>query len=240
MRIKSVLLLIGLLAATAPAASQSNIPQITEDALIARIRAKITPLYIKYTGVECTREIVSKQYDSRNDLYLGGYTVLVRRKEFFYKRAKYTVLKYSKDGKDEPAWKYNYITRKPAFQPFDPDTDKNYDIKLKGKKSIKNVLCWEFDVIPKKKTSRHIIGSVYFTVKGLDLFYLEGTVAKFPISLKSLDMQIYFKKVGDAYVMSNGTYTFVVHIPVFYPHRKYVQTFTSSDDILMPAEQKKD
>jgi hypothetical protein len=238
MRKKRALLLIGILAVTAPVASKNNEPKNIENELIAKIQAKISPLYKKYAGVDCIREIVSKQYDSRNDSYLGGYTVLLQRKEFFYKKAKYKVLKYTKDGKDLALWRYNYATRKPAYQPFDPDSDKNYTIKLLGKKAVKNSLCWEFDVIPKKKTSRHIIGKVYFTVNGLDLFYLEGTVAYYPIGLSSLYLEIYFKKLDDAYVMSNGTYTFVVHIPIFYPYRKFVQTFTSSEDKLIPLEQK--
>ena len=238
MRKRSIAILAGILAIAAPVVSETDGLKNIEDELITKIRAKITPLYKKYDGVECMREIVSKQYDSRNDSYLGGYTVLLRRKEFFYKKAKYKVLKYTKDGKDLALWRYNYSTRKPAYQPFDPDTDNNYTIKLLGKKAVKNVLCWEFDVIPKKKTSRHLKGNVYFTVNGLNLFYLEGTVADYPIGLASLYMEIYFKKLDDAYVMSNGTYTFVVHIPIFYPHRKFVQTFTSSEDRLIPAEQK--
>lgn len=239
MRKKRAILLAGILALASPAFSEAGGLKNIEEDLLSKIRAKITPLYKKYIGVESTREIVSKQYDSRNDTYLAGYTVLLRRKEHFYKRAKYKVLKYIKDGNEQPLWKYNYPTRKPAYQPFDPDTDKNYTIALLGKKIIKNIPCWEFDVIPKKKTFRHIIGNVYFTINGLDLFYLKGTVADYPFGLKNLYMEIYFKKLEDAYIMSNGTYTFVVDIPIFYPHRKFVQTFTSSEDRLIPAEQKK-
>jgi hypothetical protein len=160
----------------------------------------------------------------------------VHRKEFFYKRAKYDVLKYIKDGKEQPGWKYNFMTRKPVYPPFDADNDKNYTIRLLGKKMIADIQCWEFDVIPKKKTTRHLKGKMYFSVNGLDLVLIEGTVADYPIGVKSLFIEIYFKKLGEAYVASRGTYTFVVDIPLFYPHKKFVQTFTSRDDRLIPVK----
>ncbi len=219
---------------TEPAAPESTLPEMLESKIIAKIMEKTLPVYSKYIGVESTREIVSRQYDSRDNSYRGGYTVLLRRKEYFHKRATYRVLKYIKDGKEERSWKYNFPTRNPAYQPFDPDTEKNYATKLRGKKTINGIPCWEFEVIPKKNTSRHFKGNVYFSIRGLDLIYLEGTVAHYPIGLKSLTMAIYFKKLDDACVASRGAYTFVVHVPLFYPNRRFKQTFTSSNDRLIP------
>ncbi len=211
------------------------IPEKLEQEIISKIRAKTEPVYRKYIGVESTREIISRQYDSRDNSYRGGYTVRLRRKEYFHKKAHYKVLKYVKDGKEEPVWKYNYPTRNPVHQPFDPDTDKNYITRLCGKKTINGIPCWEFEVIPKKETPRHLRGKIYFSISGLDLIYLEGTLARYPVGLKSLTMAIYFKKLDDAYVISKGSYTFAVLVPLFYPHRKFEQTFTSTDDRLIPA-----
>ncbi len=207
-----------------------------EQEIILKIREKTAAVYRKYTGVECTREIVSRQYDSRDNSYRGGYTVQLRRREFFHKKAEYKVLKYIRDEKEEPGWKYNYPTRSPVYQPFDPDTERNYITRLRGKKNIDGIQCWEFEVIPKKNTSRHLKGNVYFSIGSLDLIYLEGTVADYPIGLKSLSIAIHFKKLDDAYVASRGSYTFIVHVPLFYPHRKFEQTFTSSGDRLIPAQ----
>ena len=234
-RYRGLLCCTMLMAAAAGTAGGAD--QNTEHEISEKIRAKIAPIYRKYIGVECKREIISMQYDSRDNTYQGTYTVLLDRKEYFYKRAKYTVLKYVKDGKETAKWKYRPRTLPPAFPPFDPESDKHYDIRLAGKKAIQGVPCWEFEIIPKKKNSRHIKGRCYFTVKGLDLFYLEGTVADLPFGVKSVDLEIFFKKVEDAYVLSHGTYTFVVHVPVFYPHKKFVQKFTSSEDRLIPVKQ---
>jgi hypothetical protein len=91
-------------------------------------------------------------------------------------------------------------------------------------------------VVPKKKTSRHMKGKAYFTVRDLDLFCLEGTIADNPTGLQSLYLKIFFKKLEDAYCMSTGTYILMVHVPLFYPHRKLVQTFSSSEERLIPAK----
>jgi hypothetical protein len=218
-----------------PALSETIMPEKLERELIIKIRAKTEPVYKKYVGVECTREIISRQFDSRDHTYKGGYTVQLRRREYFRKKASYKVLKFIRNGKEEPTWKYNYPTRSPVYQPFDPDTDKNYFTYLRGKKTIAGIPCWEFEVVPKKNTSRHLKGKVYFSIRGLDLVYLEGTVAHYPIGLQSLSMAIFFKKLDDAYVASSGSYNFVVHVPLFYPYHRFEQTFTSSDDRLIPA-----
>ena len=229
--------IIFLLSAQFPVLAGDRKPGTLEQEIISRIKARTAPVYQKYIGVESTREIVSRQYDSRDNSYRGGYTVLVRRKEYFYKKATYKVLKYVRDGKEEPSWKYNYPTREPVYMPFDPESDNNYIIKLIGKKTIAGIPCWEFDVAPRKDTARHLKGKIYFTISGLNLIFLEGTIADYPIGLQSLAMSIYFKKLDDACVMDRGTYTFTVHVPLFYPYRKFEQTFRSGGDRLIPKEQ---
>lgn len=233
----SSILLAAIAMALTPGPAPDHVTtEHSEQDMVRQIREKMLPVYRKYIGVESIREIVSRQYDSRDNTCRGGYTVLLRRREYFHRRATYKVLKYMKDGKPEPAWKYNYPTRSPAYLPFGPDSETNYATRLKGKKTIRGVPCWEFEVIPKKNTSRHMRGSIYFSVKGLDLIYLEGTVAYYPPGLKSLAMAVYFKKLDDAFVMSEGSYTFVVHVPLFYPHRKFEQSFISRDDRLIPVK----
>jgi hypothetical protein len=230
--------LAGAMLFTVYSAPSDAVPALAENEIIARIRAKISPLYEKYAGIECLREITSMQYDSRDNTFLESYTVLLRRREYFYRKADYKVLKYIKDGKEKPRWYYNFPTRKPVHQLFDRDMDKNYAVKLLGKKSVNNVECWEIDVIPQKKTPRHMKGKAYFTVKDLDLFCLEGTIADNPTGLQSLYLKIFFKRLDDAYCMSTGTYILMVHVPIFYPHRKMVQTFSSSEERLIPAKKK--
>jgi len=204
--------------------------------ILLRIREQAGNVYSKYTGVESQREIKSFQYNAKTGGLISSNEVTMIRKEYFHKKAEYIVLKYIKDGKLLPPKNYNYKTRDPLIMPFDPGSNGNYIIKLNGEVEVTGKRCYEVDVLPKIKTSRTLCGKMYFTVDNLEPYYLEGTIARYPVGLESLRFQIYFKKVGDAWVMSHGTYTFVIHIPVFYPHRKFVSQFVSTNDQLIPLK----
>lgn len=204
--------------------------------ILAKIKVKAAAIYAKYIGVKCRREITSKQYDDRDGKFLGGYKVIVNRREYYYKKPEYTVVKFIKNDKEESPDDYSYSPRDPVYPPLAPKYDKEYAITLTGKKLISSVPCYQLEVVPRRKTQRHFLGKLYFTENGLDLYYMEGTVARYPLGLKSLYFQLYFRKLGDAFVMSHGDYVFVINIPLFYPHRKFVQHVVSWDDALIPAE----
>jgi len=207
------------------------------DEIISRIRRKSAIIYQKYKGVECRRTIISKQYDSRTGVEVGGYEAVLQRKEYFYQKAKNEVLSFTPYGKMSVPRRFLFQTRPPIHPPFDAKADANYRLRVVGKKRIQGKECWEIAVTPLKKTYRHLAGSAYFTVRELDLLCLAGTVADLPTGVKSLSMEVFFKRLDDAYVIDRGTYAFTIHIPIFFPHRRLVQTFTSCDDRLIPAHE---
>lgn len=228
-----------ILAGTIPALAGDVRSAELEAKIISGINTKALLMYTKYSGVECKKEIVSRQYDYRDNSYIGSYSVLFNRKEFYYKKPENKIITYIRNGKREPAWKYHFPAGMPPHHPFAPDTDKHYTIKLVGKKRINNVFCWELDVIPKKKTRRHMKGKIYFTCSSLDLFFLKATFAKYPIGVKGLEIEIYFKKLDDACVASHGTYTFMMNLPFIYPHTKFVQEFLYSENRLIMTKKVK-
>lgn len=204
--------------------------------VIGLLREKARVIYTRYSGVESRREINSTQYDDRDGKPMGSYIVTVNRREYFYKKPEFTVLRYVKDGKETPTKEYRYMVREPVYPPFDGDSDKHYRIALRGTTRVDGVLCHVIDIVPREKTPRHLAGKAYINAETLDLYCLEGTVARYPLGVKSISMRIFFKKVDDAWVMSHGTYTFSVHVPFFYPHRRFVATFRSYEDRLIPSD----
>lgn len=214
-----------------------EIADYQSDEIISRIRRKSAIIYQKYKGVECRRTIISKQYDDRTGAEVGGYEAVLLRKEYFYQKAKNEVLSFSPYGKMSVPRRFLFQTRPPIHPPFDANADTNYRLRVTGKKRIQGKECWEIAVTPLKKTYRHLAGSAYFTVQELDLLCLAGTVADLPTGVKSLSMEVFFKKLDDAYVIDRGTYAFTIHIPIFFPHRRLVQTFTSCEDRLIPAHE---
>jgi hypothetical protein len=202
--------------------------------ILGKIRAKALLMYSKYDGVESRRDTLSRQYDSRNGRLLAAYRVIVLRSEYFYRRPTYVTLQYFRDGRELPADEYSYRTRDPVYPPFDQDNDKNYTVRLKGPALFTGRRCWEVEILPKKRSTRHLSGTALFDAETLDLVCLEGTVSSLPIGVHRIYMKLFFKNLQDATVISHGEILFEVHIPLFYPHKRFVNTFTSSDEKLIP------
>jgi len=206
------------------------------DDILRKIREKAGYAFSRYSGVESRREITTGQYDFLTGKLITSYRAVLLRKDYFYKKAEFKALKFVRDGRELPPEKFNYRSMDPVHMPFAKNSDENYSIILGGETAIDGVSCWELEVIPKKNTMRHFSGKIYFTIDGLDLYYLKGTVAYRPFVLKNLSMEIYFKKTGDISVMSRGSYVIEIDVPLFFPHRKIVSSFTSTEDKLIPAE----
>lgn len=203
--------------------------------ILSRIAEKLKDTYEKNIGVEAKRDTINVFYNSKTNEFLGINRAILIRKEYFYKRAEYTVLKYYEDDKERPPDEYNYRTRDPIFPPLDKNSEKNYDVKLNEIVIINRVPCYEIIIIPKIKSVRHLSGKAYFTVKGLDLYYMEGSLAANSFGLKNSRIQLYFKKFKGASVLDHGMMIFDVHIPFFYPNKRIVVIVSSSDEKLIPV-----
>lgn len=202
--------------------------------VLAAIRANAARVYSAYEGVEARRSAVSRVYDSRSGKLIESAEVLLIRREYFRRRPEYTALRYVKNGEELPPEKFSYRTRDPIHLPFDVDHDVNYRERVAGTAVVEGVRCYEIELIPRQKTARHFSGRAFFAVDGLALRYLEGTLADNPFGVKSLKLRLYFRSLGEASVVDRGEYDIDVHVPILYPHRRIVHSFTSSEDRLIP------
>lgn len=227
-----ILVLLAIAFPFARAGSAS--PSVSHDEILAAIRDNASRVYSSYEGVEARRNAVSRVYDSRTGALIDSAEVLLIRKEYFRRKPEYTALRYVKNGEELPPDKYGYRTREPIHLPFDVDNDVNYSERISGTAVVEGVRCWMVEIVPKKKTARHISARAYFAVDGLALRYLEGTLADNPFGVKSLTMRLYFRSLNGAAVVQRGEYEIDVHVPIVYPHRRIVHRFTSSGDRLIP------
>lgn len=235
MRISSLtgLILASLVFSAAGIAEETD--PAWKEVILEKIRAKTKSHFEAYEGVEAQRHIISQQYNSKTDELIGDYEVWLVRTEYYHKKASYRVLKFVKNGRLMSPSDYNYRTREPPHLPFQGDNDLHYEERITGIARRGGEQCYEVEIIPKKKTARHMRGRAYFSVKGLDLLYIEGGLASHPLGVKRVEVKLHFKKLGDASVASHGTYIFEVHIPLFYPHRRFVHSFSSSGERLIPV-----
>ena len=204
--------------------------------ILAEIRQKAEITYRKYIGTESKRHIISMEYNSETGELLNRSEVIVIRSEYFHKRPENKALYFVKNGKELPPGEYNYRTRDPIYLPFDPVNGEKYDYRIIGKTEIGGTKCYEIQVIPREKTSRHFSGKIYFTANGLDLLYINGTIANYPIFVKELSISMHFKTLNGEPVASRGSFTIYVDLPIFFPNRKIVSSFTSSNENLLLKE----
>ncbi len=205
--------------------------------VLAVIGERAELMYRKYSGIESKRDTVSTVSNSKTGEILNTYRILVVRKDYFRKRPEYVALRYIKDGKDLPPEEYNYRTREPVYQPFGNDSNAHYSVKLKGIVTFEGRRCYEIDIEPKKRSSRHIRGKAWCDAASLDLFCLEGTVSKLPFGVTKVYMKIYFRSLDDGTVMTRGDSVFEVNIPILYPHRRFVSSFICSEQRLIPLRE---
>ncbi len=204
--------------------------------ILSAIRENAVRVYRAYDGVESRRLGYSRIYDSRTGGLIESSEVLMVRREYFRRRPEFTALRYVKNGEELPPGEFSYRSREPLHLPFDLDNDLNYEERIVGTAVIAGERCHEVEIIPKHKTARHFSGRAFFAVNGLALRYLEGSLADNPLGVKSLRLRLRFRSLGDVVVIESGEYHIDVHVPILYPHRRIVYSFTSSDDRLIPKK----
>ncbi len=204
--------------------------------ILAAIRENTARVYAAYEGVEARRHAFSRVYDSRTGALIESSEVLMVRREYFRRRPEFTALRYVKNGEELAPEKFGYRTREPIHLPFDEDNDLNYEERIVGEAVVEGERCYELEIIPKRKTARHLSGRAYFAAKGLSMRYLEGTLADTPLGVKSIRLRLHFRSLGAAAVVERGEYHIDVHVPILYPHRRIEYRFSSSDDRLIPKK----
>jgi hypothetical protein len=195
--------------------------------IIDQLRKKYIPMYQKYQGVESTRQVEIKTYDSKTNQLLHISQVHLIRKDYFYKEPDIVVLKYVVDGKEKKPSKYKPIKYRPGYQVFDKNGDKNYDTQVVGYKTINSQQCYEVNVTPKEATELHYKGKLYYRVSDLMLAQSSGSIGKISFPLKTLHMDFNTESLNDLIVVSSGIVTASVDIPVIMPNRRIVSRFSA-------------
>jgi len=211
-----------------PSSGQSNDPNITPELskkVIENIRKKYMPMYKQYKGIESNRQVEIKTYDRKTNNLLHTAHVNSLRKDYFYEEADIKILKYELDGEVLDPSKYKPLKYPPGYQVFDENGDKNYTTRVIGYKTVAGQHCYEVDVIPKEMTDLHYMGKLYYRVSDLSFVHSSGTMGKLSFPIKELNMDLYAKETNDLAMISSGTITAVVNIPIIMPNRRIVSTF---------------
>jgi hypothetical protein len=204
------------------------------DRLLKEILSKGLDMYHKYKGVEYLRTEVISEYEPKTNKLQRASEITVTRTDYFYEKPVGEVKTYKKDGKEMKPSKFNYMVFMPTFPMFDERGRENYDLRITDKKIFNGRECYLVQVTPRKETSRHFKGVLYYTVKNLELVYFEGTLAKLDFPLKDFKIEFNTVMFNGIPVFSNGKVYLKIKIPIIYPETQIISNITVLENKLIP------
>ncbi len=239
MKMKRLLLSLfaAILILCTPQFSKGSIEAVSPDEadrVLKEIFSKNIDMYHKYKGIESLRTEVVSEYEPKTNNLLSVSEITVTRTDYFYEKPVAEVKTYKKDGKEMKPSKFNYMVFMPSFPVFDEKGRDNYDIRITDKKIFNGRECYQVQVTPKKETSRHFKGFLYYTVKNLDLVYFEGTLAKLDFPMKDFKIELNTAMFNGIPVCSTGKAYLKIKIPIIYPETQIISNITVLENKLIP------
>ena len=203
--------------------SQNNSISVDlSEKIIKKIYNKYIPVYKKYSGVESNRSIDIIEYNPGSNTLINRYTVLLVRKNYFYKKPDIEVLQYIKSNTEQRPSDYQSREIEPPVPVLDENGMKSYTAVIMKYAKVLNTKCYQMKVVPRKKNSEHFDGFMYFRTDNLELLLMEGTFGDLPYSIKEYNMKLYYEHINDLPVMKSGSYIIRTYIPVLQPDRRYM------------------
>ncbi len=212
----SVAIVSSLNAAEAVSAEESK-------KIIDGLYNKMEPAYRKYTGFTGNRLTKFKMTDSKTGALIETSESLVKIKNDFNSSPEpLQVIKYTKNGQEQPASKFTERKQLQFYPVFDDKGRERYSIAITGTKKINEIDCYIFNIIPKQKTTRHYSGNMYFSKKELNLIAFEGAPAAFETGIHAFSIFTEYKTMDALPVMIKSHLEIYIHVPVFFPNKKMV------------------
>ncbi|HOD15141.1 MAG TPA: hypothetical protein PLA65_12200 [Spirochaetota bacterium] len=215
-------------------AADGELTKSEADTVLARIRVRYEPVFTRYRGVESTREITLREYDSKAGKLLATSRIRLVRRDYFYDLPEITVLSYEKDGKQMNPTDYKPRREEPLFPVFDRSGGSHYRTEINGTITIDGVKCYRVQVTPLDATARHFRGNLYYRADNLDQVLAEGSGAKLALGVKSFWMKMNMRTVQGVPAISGGTMTILVDVALLYPNRKFVSEIKASNIRIIP------
>ncbi len=215
--------------------AEKGISPVKEKAILKKIIAQEMKKRNKYHFVTFTRKTYMKIYNYKEKKLLDVVESTVKiTRNLKTKKKKIKVIFYKKNGKVMSNDKYKEGKESIFIDVFTPEGQKEYSLKLDGYKKIEKINTYVVRVIPKRKTKKHLSGTVYYNVKNLDPVAVEGRPAKYSFPLKKLYSYVKLKNMGGISVTKSSYIVMHIHVPFVFSHRKLVLSMNMYGHSLTP------
>ena len=208
------------------------------DGMIKGIRERQGSFFDQYAGYQSLHTSTTVIRDAKSgEVKDRVETTLVVRQYFGEGKPEVVrVVRYVKNGKVMSPDQYREHPGDDAMYPiFGRNSDSHYRYTYGGVKSVQGQECHVIRIVPRKKTNRHFSGLVYMSKKDLAMVMMSGTKAELPAATRSLNMNVIMGPTSAKVRLPVSTNVrFHVHVPVFYPNRKFQIWTTMTNHSLIP------
>ena len=104
--------------------------------------------------------------------------------------------------------------RKPPYRIFGPEGRSHYRYELLAEEASAKPPTYRLKVIPRERTSRHFEGILDFDASTLRLLASRGTVADYPLGLKSLELELLFDDLDGHPVPAHSRMDMTLYLPL--------------------------
>ena len=122
--------------------------------------------------------------------------------------------------------------REPLYRVFGPDGRKHYRLELADDGPDGDASVYRVRVVPLERTSRHFEGEFTFRADTLALLRSQGTMADYPMGLKSFELKLDFEELDGLPVISTTRMEMTIYVPLIV-NRRVVSESVASDQRLL-------
>lgn len=122
--------------------------------------------------------------------------------------------------------------REPLYRVFGPDGRKHYRLELADDGPDGDASVYRVRVVPLERTSRHFEGEFTFRADTLALLRSQGTMADYPMGLKSFELTLDFEELDGLPVISTTRMEMTIYVPLIV-NRRVVSESVASDQRLL-------
>jgi hypothetical protein len=204
--------------------------------IVQKLRKKYVPFYQRHSGYTIKRySDVTIREDDTKKIYRTVKSTVDRTAYFYKKGVRRKVYRYIKNGKPQELSSFKgQKESEPPYPFFDREGSDNYRFNLEGQTLFHGKQCYRLAVNPKKKSARHLQGTLYIEKKTLSILFFTGTTAKLSFGLKRIRFAIYFKDINGFDLPVRSDVTFLLHIPLFFPHKEFIVSSRLTNHRLEP------
>lgn len=207
-------------------------------AVLARIYAHTSASEVLFPGHFSRRQIVRRDYDPDDGALRSTYRVEADVWGWIGEPDRMKVLQCERDGKVAALSECApTLEGDPLYPMFGESGRDYYRLEFVGEVERDDVASYQIRVVPKKETSRHFKGDLFFRKDTLSLLQVDGGLADHPFGLRKLRMRLNFEDRDGRGLLVSGMSDATLYVPLLIDSR-IVTEFKASQQRHLAANEK--